>query len=374
MEILELSSKKHFKQFVNLPFEIHKNHSGWLPPILSDDEVFFDKNKNNQFSKSDTVLVLALKNNKPVGRIMGIVPTEYNLKHNLRDVRFNYLETFEDYEVVYELLKFVENWGRQKGCTSIVGPLGFSDKEPQGLEIEGFDNPPLILTNNNWPFMVGFLEKYGFKKKTDLLSYKIPVPEEYPDEYFQKYCLYREQHKNLKILNIKTRYGVWKYLKPAMNLINELFSEIYAHNPMSKKDINLLVKRFLFLLVPKYMKGILNEKKELIAFVIGMPDIAKGIQECNGRLFPLGFWKIFQSQRKTKDLILMLGGIKKEYRNIGLDFWLSLEIFNEIHKAGIITVKGHLVLESNVKTQAKMTKFGGEVNKRFRIFEKNIQV
>lgn len=374
MDIIEISSSKQLKQFLDLPFEIHKNHTGWLPPIYSDDEVFFDRNKNNQFNKSDTLLLLAIKNHKVVGRIMGIVPKEYNQKHGLNDVRFNYLETYEDFEVAKELLNYVENWGRINGCDNLVGPLGFSDKEPQGLEIEGFENPPLILTNNNWPFLVEFLEKYGFQKKIDLLSYKINVPKDYPEEYFQKYCSYLDQHKDFKTLEIKTRYGVWKYLRPAMNLINELFQDIYAHNPMSEKDINQLVKRFIFLLVPRYMKGILNEKNELIAFVIGMPDIAKGIQQSKGRLFPFGFWKIFQSQRKTNELILMLGGIKKEYRNMGLDYWLSLEIFKEIQRSEIKIVKGHLVLESNVKTQAKMTKFGGEINKRFRIFEKKINL
>lgn len=374
MDIIEISSSKQLKQFLDLPFEIHKNHTGWLPPIYSDDEVFFDRNKNNQFNKSDTLLLLAIKNHKVVGRIMGIVPKEYNQKHGLNDVRFNYLETYEDFEVAKELLNYVENWGKIYGCDNLVGPLGFSDKEPQGLEIEGFENPPLILTNNNWPFLVEFLEKYGFQKKIDLLSYKINVPKDYPEEYFQKYCSYLDQHKDLKTLEIKTRYGVWKYLRPAMNLINELFQDIYAHNKMSEKDINQLVKRFIFLLVPRYMKGILNEKNELIAFVIGMPDIAKGIQQSKGRLFPFGFWKIFQSQRKTNELILMLGGIKKEYRNMGLDYWLSLEIFKEIQRSEIKIVKGHLVLESNVKTQAKMTKFGGEINKRFRIFEKKINL
>jgi hypothetical protein len=103
-----------------------------------------------------------------------------------------------------------------------------------------------------------------------------------------------------------------------------------------------------------------------------MPDFSKGIQESRGKLFPFGFLKVFKAMKRSKELVLMIGGIKKEYRNIGLDYWLSIEIFNTIIKDGIHTVKSHLILDENRKTHAKMLKFGGFINKRFRIYKKDI--
>lgn len=373
MEIVEVINQKLLSQFIDLPYTLHKNHKGWLPPIYSDDKIFFSKKKNHSFLGNHVKMFLAFEAKQAIGRVMGVIPEKYNRRHGLNDARFCYIESVENVEVVHELLMAVENWAKAFGCTHLVGPLGFSDKEPQGFELEGLENPPLIMTNVNFPFMIDFMNLEGFEKKTDLVSFKIDVPENYPEELYQKYLSFKHLHQNLEILNFKTRFGVWRYLRPAVNLINELFVEIYAHTPMSKKDIDLLVKRFILLLSPPYMKGVLNEKKELIAFVIGFPDIVDGIQQCNGRLFPLGFWKILKSQQHSKELILMIGGIKKEYRNMGLDYWLSLEYFEAIKKAGIKTVKSHLILEDNLKTHAKMTKFGGEINKRYRIFQREIK-
>ncbi len=370
--VLEVTNKHLYKQFLNLPYELHDGHQNWLPPIYSDDKAFFNRKKNVQFVNTDSILLLAFIDEKPVGRIMAIIPHGYNQRKNLKDVRFNYLESINNYEVLESLFNYVCKWGKEMGCDKLVGPLGFSDKEPQGLEIEGIEHTPLIVTNVNYGYIRGFIQRFGFIKKTDLVSFGIKVPEEYPTEYFEKYQSYLPHHKRLKTLDLKTRWGVWRYLRPAMNLINELFGEIYAHNPLKKRDIDDLVKRYALLLIPKYLKGILNEKNELVAFVIGMPDIAKGIQECNGRLFPFGFLKILRAQRRSKELILMIGGIKKEYRNIGLDYWLSIEIYKTIKEAEIGIVKGHLILEDNVKAHAKLLKFGGYVNKRFRIYQKSL--
>ncbi|WP_304236973.1 hypothetical protein [Jiulongibacter sediminis] len=370
--IREVHGQKLFKVFLDLPYVLHEKDSYWLPPIYSDDKGFFNKAANKLFRNTESLLLLAYKNGKPVGRVMGIIPTSYNERHKLKDVRFNYLESIEDYEVTEALLNYASEWGKKWGCTQLVGPLGFSDKEPQGIEIERNDDTPLIITYVNFPYITAFLEKYGFKGYKDLVSFGIPVPTEYPTEYYEKYKTYLPKHSGLKILAPKTRWTVWKYLRPAVNLINELFVEIYAHNPLSKKDMNALVWRFVLLLLPKHMKGVLNEKGELVAFVIGMPDFSKGIQESRGKLFPFGFLKVFKAMKRSKELVLMIGGIKKEYRNIGLDYWLSIEIFNTIIKDGIHTVKSHLILDENRKTHAKMLKFGGFINKRFRIYKKDI--
>ena len=136
MRITEVRTKKELRTFIHLPASIHRNHKNWVPPIYMDEWVFFNPKKNKAFSHSDTILFLAHQGEEVVGRIMGIINHQYNEAENLKELRFFCLETFENFEIADKLIKAVEEWGKKKGMTKYVGPLGFSDKDPQGLMVE----------------------------------------------------------------------------------------------------------------------------------------------------------------------------------------------------------------------------------------------
>jgi hypothetical protein len=98
-----------------------------------DEWELFDKKKNKSYKYADAILLLAYRDDKPVGRIMGIINNRYNEINNEHHGRFCFMECYNDKEVFHALLKRVEDWVKQNGMTMIVGPLGFSDKDPQGF-------------------------------------------------------------------------------------------------------------------------------------------------------------------------------------------------------------------------------------------------
>ncbi len=139
INIRELRTRKDLKTFIYLPEKIHANHPNWVHPIYMDEWKYFNPEKNKAFSYSDTILLLAFCGERAAGRVMGIINTRYNEYRNEKTARFGYLETGEDEEVVRALLSYVEDWARKKGMTKIIGPYGFSDQDPEGFMIEGFD-------------------------------------------------------------------------------------------------------------------------------------------------------------------------------------------------------------------------------------------
>ena len=185
--IKEVSGKGDLRRFIHLPAKIHRGHTNWVPPVYMDERVFFNPKKNTAFSYSDTLLLLAWRGKTPVGRIMGIINRKYNQEKNENYARFCFLETYEEPAVAHALLGYVEDWARKKGTELLVGPLGFSDKDPQGLLIEGFDAPMVITSNCNFPYLVDFVEGCGFSKKLDLVVYEVPVPDEVPEFYRKIY-------------------------------------------------------------------------------------------------------------------------------------------------------------------------------------------
>jgi hypothetical protein len=372
IEIHEVKSKGDLRKFIHLPALIHKHHPNWVPPVYVDEWKYFNPRKNHLFQTSDTILLLATENGKAVGRIMGIINRKYNEAHDEADGRFCFIETFNDYGVAKALLQKVENWAKNKGMKRMVGPLGFSDKDPQGLLIEGFDQPIVIATHCNYPYMVEFVENAGYSKKVDLVVYNIEVPESIPDFYMKIYERARSNNKDVHLVKLISRRQLKPYIKPVLSLMNDTFRDIYAFVPLDEREMKEFAQRYLMILDPRFIKIIENDKKEVIAFILGIPDISDGIRKSKGYILPFGIFQIFRSQRRTKLLSLLLGGIREDYRNAGLDTILGVKMLESAQKAGLKYIDSHLELESNLKMRAEMEKMGGVVYKKYRIYQKEL--
>jgi len=372
IEIREVQTKKDLRTFIRLPAKIHKGHTNWVPPIYMDDRFFFNTRKNVLFSHCDTILLLAFHDRKVAGRIMGIINHKYNDPNNLKEGRFCFIETFNEYPVAETLIKSIESWAKRKGMNTLVGPLGFSDKDPQGLLIEGYDKPVSLSTNCNLPYMVDFVERAGYFKKVDLVVYKLDIPDKIPEFYLKINERANHNNQNLKLIHFTNRKAMKAYVHPVFKLVNETFKDIYAFAPFSEREMNEFANRFLILMDPRFLKVVENERREVIAFILGMSDISVGLQKCNGRLIPLGIFQVLLAQRRTKQLNLLLGAIKPECRNMGVDSIMGVSLIKEAQKAKIKVIDSHLELETNTRMRAEMEKMGGVVYKRFRIFQKEL--
>ena len=370
-EIREVLTKKDLRNFIYLPAEIHKNHANWVPPLYIDEREFYNPLKNRSFMHCDTLLALAYKNSRPVGRVMGIINHKYNETHNLKEGRFFNLDCYDDREVAKALLEFVEQWAKQKGMVKVVGPLGFSDKDPQGLLVEGFQEPIVITTNCNYEYLVRFVEDCGYKQDVDLYVYKLKVPEKIPPFYeeIRKRTL---QRNSIRMLEFSTKRELRPYIKPVFHLVNSAFSHIYGFSQIDPEEMDYMANRYMPVLNPRFVKIVINSQNELVGFLLAIPDIAEGIRLAKGRLFPLGLLKIIIASKRTKLLVMLLGAIKEEYRNAGLDAVMGVKLLQEAKASGMNMIDSHLVLETNMKMRAEYEKLGGEVYKKYRIFKKDI--
>ncbi len=369
--IKEVSNKRELRAFIFLPEKIHKDHKNWVPPLYIDEWDFYNPKKNRSFSNCDSVLALAYKNKEPVGRIMGIISHKYNAIHQIKTARFFNMECYEDPQVAFALIDFVEQWAKERGMTKLVGPLGFSDKDPQGMLIEGFDQPIVIATNCNHDYMVRLIESNGFSKEVDLFVYKTVIPETVPAVY-EEIKNRTLRRNNIHLLEFTKKKDLRPYIKPVFRLINETYKDIYGFSEIEQGEMDYMVSRYMPVINPRYVKVVTSTNGELVAFVLAMPDINEGIRLARGRLFPTGLLKIIKTSKKTKLLVMLLGAIKDEYRNAGLDALMGVSILKEALTQGMEIIDSHLILERNVKTRAEFERMGGEVYKKYRIFQKNL--
>jgi hypothetical protein len=368
--IIEVLTRKQLREFIFLPENVHKDEPNWLPPIYMDERELFNKNKNKSFKYADALLLLAYRDKKPVGRIMGIVNNRYNQIHEEKHGRFCFMECYNDKEVFHALLARIEEWTKQKGMVKLVGPLGFSDKDPQGFQIEGFEYPLFMTAANNSDYMPVMIEAEGFTKKVDLVNYLGKLPETLPLVY-EKVLSRISNNSEYQIIEFNSKKELKPYIIDVLELMNETFMEIYGFVPLNDNEKTDFASRYLPILDPKFIKVIRTNGK-LVAFAIGMPDVSPGIQAAKGRILPFGIFKILRESKRSKKLLMMLGGVKKDYRGKGLDVLMGVKILQSGISHKMELLDSHLVLEDNVKMRGEYERVGCKVVKKFRIYQKDL--
>jgi hypothetical protein len=372
IDVREVRTRRDLKEFIYLPEKIHKGHQNWVHPIYMDEWKYFNPKKNKAFGYCRTILFLAFRRNQAVGRVMGIINSRFNeyRKENLG--RFGFLETWEDQEVVHALIGRVEEWARGLGMTRIVGPYGFSDQDPEGFLIEGFEHRATIATYYNYEWLPRLVENEGYIKDIDYVVYKLDVPKELP-EFYRKIFERTARKGIFKIVEFRKRKELKPWVRPILSLMNECYtgSDIYGFAPLDEKEMDDLAKRYMPVLDPRFIK-VVTKDGEAVAFVIGIPDMTEGIQKARGRLFPFGFIHVLRAAKKTKQLDLLLGAVREKHRGQGLDVFMGTPMLISAREAGMEIMDSHHEMETNVRVRAEMERMGGQIYKRFRVFQKTL--
>lgn len=371
IHIKTVSGKKKVKGFIYLPENIHKNHRNWVPPLYKEEKNYLDPKKNLGFKYCSVIIALAQKNGQNVGRIMGIINHRSNEIQNEKTARFYQFECINDQDVSNKLLAYVESWALKKGMNKIIGPMGMYYHDPMGLLIEGFDKKPSFGANYNYEYLANFLHAAGYSSEEDLVVYKISLPEVFP-EYYIRIKERALRTNKLQIAKIKSKKGIKKFILPVLNLMNETYENILGFSMLDKEEMHELARQFIPLLNPKLLV-IATYEEDVAGFIIALPSLNEGIIAAKGRLFPFGFIKILRAAKKTKQLDLLIGAIKPRFQGKGIDAVMGIHIMETAKEMGFTTIDSHLELESNRKIRAEMEKMGGTIDKRYRIFKKELK-
>ncbi len=368
--VKEVQSRRELREFIHLPAKVHKGEPGWLPPLYQDEWHLFDKKKNRSYTYADAAFFLAWKDRKPVGRIMTLINNRYNEIKNEKHGRFSFMECYNDREIFHALITKAEEWVRNRGMVKIVGPMGFSDKDPQGFQIEGFEYPYLFTAPTNSPYMPVLIAEEGYTKEIDLVNYNLPIPESYPSVYLKAIERY-SRNGEITITEFKSKKEIKPIIIPVLELMNQTFSKIYGYVPLNDAEKEEFASRYLPILDPEFVK-IAKSKNEFVGFVVALPDMTPGIIAARGKLFPFGIFRILKEMKKSTKLMLMLGGVREDYRGKGTDVMMAMKLIESARKHNKKTIDSHLIMEQNVRMRAECERMNGKIVKRFRIFQKSL--
>ncbi len=373
VEIRSVSSKRDLKKFIRFNYELYKDNAYSVPDLYEDMLNTFSKEKNPAFEFCDAEYFLAYKEGKLVGRVAAIINNRANETWNTRNVRFGWIDFVDDKEVSEALLNAVAQWGKQRGMTDIVGPLGFTDIDAEGMLIEGFDQLSTMATIYNYPYYPEHMVALGFEKQTDWIEKKLFVPKSVPDGY-QRIADIVMKRCNLHIHKIKSRKEIKNTDLPyrIFDLINEAYSPLFGYSKMSKKQVDQYVKSYFPLLDMRMVTVVEDANNEIVAVGISMPSIAHALQKAKGKLFPFGWYHLAKALffKRSDILDLLLVGVKPEYQSKGVNALLFADLIPTYIKMGFSYGETNPELEGNDKVQSQWKYLDSETHKRRRCYHK----
>ena len=374
VEIKEVTTRHQLRTFVNFPEKLYKDNPYYVPPLVFDQMDTLDQKKGAAQEFCDSKLYLAYKDGELVGRVAAIVNHKANEQWNHKEVRFGWIDFIDDREVSQALMDKVEEFGRSYGMESIVGPLGFTDFDPEGMLVDGFDVLSTMALIYNFPYYNDHMAAMGFEKDADWIEYKVTIPEECPERWDRMFNII-SQRTNCHLRQL-TRKIVRKedYGHKVFKCINDCYKDLYNFTVLPDHMAEKYLGFYLSILDLRYLSMVENEKGDLVAFGITMPSIARALQKSRGKLFPFGWWPILKSLmiKHEEGSEMLLVGVHPDYQNSGINSLLFMDIFKKFHKMGVVWAESNAILEDNLKNQMQFRDFNPECKKRRRSYIKKL--
>lgn len=374
VEIKQITSKRGLLRFVKFGNEFYKDCEYFCPALILDELDTFNPKKNPAFEVCENILFMAYRNGKPVGRIAGIINHQANEKWGVKKVRFGWFDFIDDKEVSNALLDAVVEWGKSKGMDKLNGPVGFTDFDHQGLIIEGFEHLVPMASLYNYPYYVKHIDDYGLVKENDWIEMQIYPPQELP-ERFGRMAKIVEQRSNVRVdkvrsvKELKAKYGM-----TYMDVIDVAYQKLYNFQPLTDRQKKQYCEAYFPLLNFDFVTIVVNEKDEVVAVGVGMPDISKALQKTQGKMFPFGWYHLLKALKSDhyEAVDFLIIAVRPDYQDRGLNAVIIADQHPYFVKYGVQRIETTAIMETNFKNLNHWEAFPHKYHKRRRAYVKNI--
>ena len=369
--IKEATTHNLLRDFVTFSFGLYKNHPYWVPPLISDELETFDKSKNPAFSSAEAYFYLAYKDNQIVGRIAAISNWDEVNNQQKKKVRFGWWDVIDDIEVTKALLEKVYELGKLNNLDYIEGPMGFSNLDKVGVLTEGFDELGSMITWYNFPYYKDHLENLGFGKEKEYLENKFPFSNVKTDSFEKIVPLIKKRYK-LKSLNFTKNKDIMPYVDKMFDLFNVSYANLSSFVAITDVQKEYFKKKYISFINPEYIKFVMDEEDNMIAFSIVMPSFSRALQRANGKLFPFGFYHLLKAKKESKEVLFYLIGVDPEYQSKGVTAIIFEEYYKTFTEKGIENCIRTPELEDNIAIHQLWKHFDPVTFRRRRTYRKEL--
>lgn len=367
---LDTTNRRDIKKFIQFPFDLYKDSPYWVPQMRAETRSIMDKSNHPFYQHSDADFFIAEDNGKILGRIAAISNTRANRSRNLNSAFFYFFECVDDLSISEHLFSEVSDWAKAKGHNQVYGPKGHLQGDGIGMLVKGFEHVPAVGIPYNYPYYDKLVKNSGFKKKYDYFSGFVDIEVGLPEKA-RRVAEKVKKRSGFWVKKFKTKQELLDVVQDLRIVYNSAFDGSEGFSPITEEEIVVIANRLLSLADPRLIKLVYKDD-QVIGFLFNYPNICRGLQKTNGRMWPFGWFHILREMRTTKYMDSNGIGILPQYQGLGPTAVIYTEMektFQEFDFEYIETVQTR---EDNIASLGESSLFVMDWVKTHRVYELNL--
>lgn len=372
LTVRQIQSKNDKLAFVRMLWDIYGGDPHWVPPLVMDRMKLIDEKKNPFYAHASSAFFVAERKGKIVGRIAAIVNHRHNEVHHEKQGTFGFFECIDDKDVAKALFDEAEKFLREEGMTVVRGPYNPSSNDEQGILIEGFDRPPVLLMTYNPRYYPKLIEACGYGKAMDLYAWLLSAEASRSEKLARVSGRIRERsHVSIRHLDKKNFAREAERIEALYNAAWELN---WGFVPLTGEEFDFMAKDLRQIFDPEFVLFAEKDGKT-VGFSLSLPDINQaflaGKRIPRGVMnLPVGILNLLSKKKRIDTVRIVILGVLKEYRSLGIDALLYNETIERARRKGIKYGEASWILENNDPMNRACQMMNGQKYKTYRIYEK----
>ncbi len=372
VRISVVQSAADLTRFIEFPFTLYAGAEHYVPPIIKDEKKLLTPDAHPFWENARRELFLAYAGERVVGRIAAIVDETYNAYAGEKCGAWGFFECEENAQAARALFDAAATWLKAEGMEFMRGPLNPSTNYTCGVLVSGFELEPCIMMPWNYPYYPRIIEECGFHKEQDLFAYTLHRDTLAVPAWLSEQIAVIKERKEFT-----WRRAAKATMREDIHCMLDIFKESWAQNwgftPMSLPEAKNHVESLKSILDPEFFV-LFYHKGEPAGGMLALPDMNPLLKRLNGKIGITAPWHLWRARKEIRGTYRMvLFGVREKFRLMGLPLLLFNYMLERAEKMEHFkSVEGSWLLEDNVPVNTMLEDFGGNLNKRYRIYRKEL--
>lgn len=365
---IDVTERRDVRRFIEFPFQLYRDIPQWTPPIQLEMQELMDPKKNAFFVHSTGGFFLAERDGAVVGRIAALRQRFYNETHQNDTVFFYWFESIDDQQVASALLDAAQTWAVTRGLRRMLGPIGFTQPDPPGILVRGFEHEGTMNVPWHFPYYERLITEAGLVAHADYLSGYFDRTMAFPEE-LATHGAAAVQRGGYTIKQFKNGAEMRAWVPRFFRTYLDAFATVPDFFAMSAREFEVLVDKMLMVADPAMIKLVL-EGEDVLGFLLSFRDITPGLRRSRGRLLPFGWWHLLRSRAKSRQCNVIALGVLPGRQKGGANLALLAELLKTLRDSNYDRAEIVQIVSGNLNTHGDMTRLGAKWDKCHRVYRR----
>ncbi len=358
------------RRFAIFPWQIYKDDPLWVPPLLPGRMKQLNPRKGTFYNHGEADFFLAFNDGVLSGTIMAAVDHSSNQSRGLNDGMFGFFECVDDQKVADKLFETAVNWVRDRNLNRLVGPFHQDYDSAYGILIEGRDRPPAISCGHTPPYYESLVTNYGFTSlRPDNIAYAVDLTKDNREFRLLHKLANKAAERGTAVIR-EGRLDEWEQEADRVHyLLNRALAHLTDFVGWDRQALDDTLEPMRKYADP-YLVLFADVGDQTVGFFPGIPNLNEILIYVNGLRFPWDYLKMLRYRNlQPKCLAIKSVLVLPEYWGSGVSLMLFSEMIKRAQEKGYTWADLSLTSEDNPKTPMLAERVGGEIYKRYRVYQ-----